>query len=91
VVGSATFTCGGTATANAIAFAMRNQALRPPRCRELSLGYESFAIGGAPGQILTVYHAEPGSRDERALALLESVAAGETAEQPTTIDPRSRA
>jgi transcriptional regulator with XRE-family HTH domain len=52
-----------------------------PVVGELSLGYESFAIGGAPGQILTVYHAEPGSRDERALALLESVAAGETAER----------
>jgi transcriptional regulator with XRE-family HTH domain len=54
-----------------------------PVVGELSLGYESFAIGGAPGQILTLYHAEPGSRDERALALLESVAAGETAEQPS--------
>ena len=52
-----------------------------PVVGELSLGYESFAIGGALGQILTLYHAEPGSRDERALALLESVAAGETAEQ----------
>jgi transcriptional regulator with XRE-family HTH domain len=52
-----------------------------PIVGELSLGYESFAIGGAPGQILTVYHAEPGSRDERALALLESVAAGETVDQ----------
>jgi transcriptional regulator with XRE-family HTH domain len=52
-----------------------------PIVGELSLGYESFAIGGAPGQILIVYHAEPGSRDEQALALLESVAAGEGAEE----------
>jgi transcriptional regulator with XRE-family HTH domain len=51
-----------------------------PIVGELSLGYESFPIGGAPGQVLTVYHAEPGSRDEQALALLESVAAGERAE-----------
>ena len=51
-----------------------------PMVGEVSLGYESFPIGGAPGQVLIVYHAEPGSRDERALALLESVAAGERAE-----------
>jgi transcriptional regulator with XRE-family HTH domain len=51
-----------------------------PVVGELSLGYESFAIGGAPGQILVVYHAEPGGRDERALKLLESVAAGEGAQ-----------
>lgn len=46
-----------------------------PVVGELSLSYESFAIGGSPGQILVVYHAEPGSRHERALKLLESVAA----------------
>jgi hypothetical protein len=51
-----------------------------PVVGDLSLGYESFAIGGAPGQVLVVYHAEPGSRDEQALALLASVAAGESAE-----------
>jgi transcriptional regulator with XRE-family HTH domain len=51
-----------------------------PVVGELSLGYESFAIGGAPGQVLVVYHAEPGSRNEQALALLASVAAGESAE-----------
>jgi transcriptional regulator with XRE-family HTH domain len=47
-----------------------------PVVGEVSLGYESFAIGGAPGQILVVYHTEPGGRDEQALKLLESVAAG---------------
>jgi transcriptional regulator with XRE-family HTH domain len=55
-----------------------------PVVGELSLGYESFAIGGAPGQLLVVYHAEPGSRDERALKLLESVAAGESAQSLPT-------
>lgn len=55
-----------------------------PVVGELSLGYESFAIGGAPGQILVVYHAEPGSRDERALKLLESVAAGDSAQSLPT-------
>jgi transcriptional regulator with XRE-family HTH domain len=51
-----------------------------PVVGELSLGYESLTIGGAPGQVLVVYHAEPGSRDEQSLALLASVAAGESAE-----------
>lgn len=55
-----------------------------PVVGELSLGYESFAIGGAPGQILVVYYAEPGSRDERALKLLESVAAGDSAQSLPT-------
>jgi transcriptional regulator with XRE-family HTH domain len=52
-----------------------------PIVGDLSLSYESFTVGGSPGQILIVYHAEPGSRDEQALSLLESVAAGETAER----------
>jgi hypothetical protein len=53
-----------------------------PIVGELSLAYESFAIGGAPGQVLVVYHAQPGSPDEQALALLASVAAREIAETP---------
>ena len=55
-----------------------------PVVGELSLGYESFAIGGSPGQILVVYHAEPGSRHERALKLLESVAAEASAQSLPT-------
>jgi hypothetical protein len=50
----------------------------------LGLDYESFAIGGAPGQVLVVYHAEPGGRDERALRLLESVAAESAQGEPVT-------
>jgi transcriptional regulator with XRE-family HTH domain len=53
-----------------------------PVVGELALDYESFAIGGAPGQILVVYHAEPGGRDERALRLLESVAAESAHAEP---------
>jgi transcriptional regulator with XRE-family HTH domain len=52
-----------------------------PLVGELELRYESFAVAGNPGQVLVVYHAEPGSPSERALALLSSVAA---AEQPAT-------
>ena len=55
-----------------------------PVVGELGLDYESFAIGGAPGQILVVYHAEPGGRDERALRLLESVAAESAEGEPVT-------
>jgi transcriptional regulator with XRE-family HTH domain len=53
-----------------------------PVVGELALEYESFAIGGAPGQILVAYHAEPGGRDERALRLLESVAAERVQSEP---------
>ena len=44
-----------------------------------TLRYESFTVNGAPGQMLVVYHAEPGSEAERALALLSSIAADEAA------------
>ncbi|NKY59905.1 helix-turn-helix transcriptional regulator [Nocardia flavorosea] len=42
---------------------------------ELTLAYESFAVSGAPGQLLIAYHAEPGSLSERSLALLGSLIA----------------
>jgi transcriptional regulator with XRE-family HTH domain len=48
-----------------------------PLVGELELGYESFAVNDAPGQLLVAYHAEPGSASERALALLAGIAAGE--------------
>jgi transcriptional regulator with XRE-family HTH domain len=49
-----------------------------PLVGELTLQYESFALPASPGQLLVVYHAEPGSPSEQALALLSSVAAGAT-------------
>ncbi|MEV0107289.1 helix-turn-helix transcriptional regulator [Nocardia sp. NPDC050799] len=51
---------------------------------ELTLSYESFTVNGVPGQTLIVYHAEPGSPSERALSLLGSLTAAESAD----IDPR---
>jgi len=48
-----------------------------PQVGELELFYESFAVNGGDGQMLVAYHAEPGSRSARALALLSSIVAGE--------------
>ncbi|MFC7645409.1 hypothetical protein ACFQX6_35880 [Streptosporangium lutulentum] len=41
---------------------------------ELDLTSEVLSITSAPGQRLAIYHAEPGSRSERALILLSSLA-----------------
>ena len=46
-----------------------------PMVGELTLSYESFTVNGAAGQMLLVYHAEPGSPSEQALALLGSMTA----------------
>lgn len=46
-----------------------------PVVGELSLRFENLSVSSAPGQHLVVYHAEPGSREEQALALLGSRAA----------------
>jgi hypothetical protein len=46
-----------------------------PIVGELELDYESFAVNGADGQMLIVYHAPPGSTSARALALLSSMVA----------------
>jgi len=42
---------------------------------DLTLSYETFTVNGAAGQTLLVYHAEPGSPSEQALALLGSMTA----------------
>ncbi|MFG2486933.1 helix-turn-helix transcriptional regulator [Streptomyces virginiae] len=44
-----------------------------PDVGPLSLAFESFAVLGAPGQQLVIYHAEPGSPSARGLALLGSL------------------
>lgn len=55
-----------------------------PMVGELTLAYETFAVNGAPGQLLVAYHAEPGSPSERALALLGSITAEPA---PVTVAP----
>jgi transcriptional regulator with XRE-family HTH domain len=53
-----------------------------PLVGPLHLRYETFGVNGADGQMLVVYHAEPGSASARGLALLSSIVAGEAPAQP---------
>ncbi|MET1072286.1 MAG: helix-turn-helix transcriptional regulator [Umezawaea sp.] len=45
-----------------------------PAVGELALSFENLTVADASGQHLVVYHAEPGSPEEQALALLGSLA-----------------
>jgi transcriptional regulator with XRE-family HTH domain len=49
--------------------------MRHPQVGDLELRREKLTIGEADGQLLVVYHAEPGSDSARSLALLGSLAA----------------
>ena len=42
---------------------------------EIVRGYETLCVNDAPERLVVGYHAEPGSDAERALALLETMAA----------------
>ncbi|MFI9535081.1 helix-turn-helix transcriptional regulator [Nocardia fusca] len=55
---------------------------------ELTLSFESFTVNGVPGQTLIVYHAEPGSPSERALSLLGSLTAAESADTDAPLPSR---
>ena len=46
---------------------------RHPLVGDVALDYETFTVAGVPGQMLIVYHAEPGSAAERAIALLSTM------------------
>lgn len=50
-----------------------SKELHHPDIGPLTLGFQSFAVLGAPGQQLVVYQAEPGSSSARGLALLGSL------------------
>jgi transcriptional regulator with XRE-family HTH domain len=54
-----------------------------PLVGELVLRYECLAVAGSPGQLLTVYHADPGSPTEQALALLSSLTSTASAAAPS--------
>jgi transcriptional regulator with XRE-family HTH domain len=61
--------------------------LQHPQVGELELSYEKFTVAGADGQTLVIYHPEPGSRSEQALALLASIG---PAPPPTPQAPAAR-
>lgn len=48
--------------------------MRHPQVGELELSREKLAVGGTEGQMLVVYHAEPGSSSAEKMALLASLA-----------------
>jgi transcriptional regulator with XRE-family HTH domain len=60
-----------------------------PLVGELTLRYESFAVAGNPGQVLVVYHAEPGSATERALALLSVISTPDAEPDPVRRSDRA--
>lgn len=60
--------------------------LRHPEVGELSLRREKLPLGESGGQLLVIYHAEPGSASGRALSLL-----AEGAASPDTAPSRERA
>jgi transcriptional regulator with XRE-family HTH domain len=53
--------------------------MRHPQVGLLELRREKLAIGDSGGQLLVIYHAEPGSENARSLALLGSLAATDEA------------
>jgi transcriptional regulator with XRE-family HTH domain len=62
------------------------ERIRHPTVGELTLSREKLAIGGAEGQLLVVYHAEPGTSSAEKLALLGSLA-GPTVARPVRPNP----
>jgi transcriptional regulator with XRE-family HTH domain len=60
--------------------------LRHPEAGELSLRREKLPLGESGGQLLVIYHADPGSASARALSLLAAGAA-----VPDAAPPRERA
>src|SRR5450755_4413804 len=55
-----------------------------PQVGDLTLSREKLAIGGAEGQLLAVYHAQPGTSSAEKLGLLASLASP-TASAPATV------
>lgn len=72
------------------AFAGAPVRMRHPQLGMLELAREKLSIGDT-GQLLVIYHAEPGSDSARSLALLGSLAASDDAQEssPAASSPRS--
>jgi transcriptional regulator with XRE-family HTH domain len=61
-----------------------------PQVGTLELRREKLPIGGSDGQLLVIYHAEPGSESARSLALLGSLAATDAAAEGDAMrEPRT--
>ena len=58
--------------------------MQHPQVGLLELRREKLSIGNSGGQLLVIYHAEPGSDTARSLALLGSLAATEAAAAAVT-------
>ncbi len=56
-----------------------------PQVGEITLNREKLAIGGAPGQLLVIYHAQPGTSSGEKLAVLASLANSTRATAPDTV------
>lgn len=63
--------------------------LRHPEVGEMQLYREKYEIAGTDGQILVIYHPEPGTPSAESMALLGSLAAT-TARTPSTNEPERR-
>ncbi|MDG4760572.1 helix-turn-helix transcriptional regulator [Micromonospora sp. WMMD710] len=59
--------------------------LRHPEVGDLDLYCDKLAVAGADGQLLVIYHAEPGSESARSLALLGSIAASTPDDNPDSL------
>jgi hypothetical protein len=57
--------------------------MQHPLVGPLELRREKLPIGGTDGQLLVIYHAEPGSESERSLALLGSLSVTGTSSDRT--------
>jgi transcriptional regulator with XRE-family HTH domain len=58
--------------------------MRHPQVGDLELRREKLPIADSGGQLLVIYHAEPGSESARSLALLGSLAAADAVHEPPT-------
>ncbi|MCU1525190.1 MAG: transcriptional regulator [Microbacteriaceae bacterium] len=70
--------------------------LQHPEVGALDLHYEKFVVDGAAGQVLVVFHAEPGTPSEAGFQRLAHLATGDQEEEtplpaPVRIDSRRRA
>jgi transcriptional regulator with XRE-family HTH domain len=63
--------------------------VRHPQVGMMELRREKLPIGDSGGQVLAIYHAEPGSESATSLALLRSLAATEQASAAGAPEPRT--